>query len=49
MQTVRKVQRTYYLILFLFWMAVSLPAALGVLILQSRGLSLFQIGTLVGI
>ena len=46
MQNVRQVQRTYYLILSLFWLAVALPAAIGVLIVQSRGMTLAQIGFL---
>lgn len=46
MRNVRQVQRTYYLILSLFWLAVALPAAIGVLIVQSRGMTLAQIGTL---
>ena len=49
MQTTRQIERTYYLIISLFWLAVSLPAALGILIIQSRGLNLSQIGILLGI
>lgn len=49
MQNIRQVQRTYYTIIALFWLAVSLPAAIGVLIVQSRGLSLAQIGVLLGV
>ena len=49
MQNIRQVQRTYYLIISLFWLAVALPSAIGVLILQSRGLTLAQIGVLLGV
>ena len=48
MQNIRQVQRTYYLIISLFWLAVALPSAIGVLILQSRGMTLAQIGVLLG-
>jgi DHA1 family quinolone resistance protein-like MFS transporter len=46
MQSVRRIKRTYYLIISLFWLAVALPAAIGVLIVQSRGMTLAQIGLL---
>jgi DHA1 family quinolone resistance protein-like MFS transporter len=49
LNTVRRAQWTYYLVLALFWFATSLPAALGVLIIQSRGFPLHQIGLFLGI
>ena len=42
-------QRTYYLILSLFWLATALPMALIVLLAQARGLDLFQVGLLMAI
>lgn len=44
MATVRQIQRTYYLILSLFWLATGLPLALSVLLAQSRHLDLFELG-----
>jgi DHA1 family quinolone resistance protein-like MFS transporter len=44
----KTVRRTYYLILSLFWFATALPMALSVLLAQVRGLSLFDIGLLMG-
>ena len=49
MPSLRRLQVTYYLILALFWFATSLPAALGILIIQSRGFSLSQAGLFLGI
>lgn len=49
MNPARTVQRTYYLILSLFWFGVSLPMALSVLLLQQRGLNLFQVGLLTAV
>lgn len=43
------IQRTYYLILSLFWLGTALPMALTVLLGQARGLDLFQIGLLMGV
>lgn len=43
------IQRLYYLLTFLYWLAVALPIALLVLIVQSRGLSLFQLSLLFGL
>ena len=48
-RSVRRVEWTYYLIVSLFWFGVSLPAALGILIVQSRGMSLAQIGVLLAL
>jgi MFS transporter, DHA1 family, quinolone resistance protein len=48
MKTVKQIQRTYYLVNFLFWLATALPAALMVLFMQARGLSLFQVGLVMG-
>ena len=42
------IQRTYYLITVLFWLSLALPLPLMVLLIQARGMSLFQIGTLMG-
>ena len=42
------IQRTYYLITVLFWFALALPLPLMVLLIQARGMSLFQIGALMG-
>ena len=44
MQSVKSIQRTYYLVISLFWLATSLPIALFVLLAQARSLDLFQIG-----
>lgn len=44
----KTIRRTYYLILSLFWFATALPMALNVLLAQARGLSLFEIGLLMG-
>lgn len=49
MPSIRRIQTTYYLIVALFWFATSLPAALGILIIQSRGFSLSQAGIFLGI
>lgn len=40
----KRIKRTYYLLISLFWLATSLPAALLVLLMQARGLDLFQVG-----
>jgi DHA1 family quinolone resistance protein-like MFS transporter len=42
------IQRVYYLIISLFWLAVALPLALTVLLIQARGLDLFQVGLVMG-
>ncbi|MFN2188313.1 MAG: MFS transporter [Candidatus Promineifilaceae bacterium] len=44
-----RLERVYYLSVFLFWLAVAITLPLMVLILQSRGVDLFQIGLLMGI
>jgi DHA1 family quinolone resistance protein-like MFS transporter len=49
MITVPQIQRRYYLIITLFWLSVGLPLALMVLLIQARGLDLFQIGILMGV
>ena len=41
-------ERTYYLTQGLFWLATALPAALLVLFVQSRGVTLGQVGLLFG-
>jgi MFS family permease len=38
----------YYLTLFLFWLGVALPMAMMVLLVQARGLNLFEVGLVVG-
>jgi DHA1 family quinolone resistance protein-like MFS transporter len=48
MQTTKQIQRTYTLILSLFWLATGLPMALGILLVQARGLDLFQVGVVMG-
>ena len=48
MKSVRQIQRTYYLITSLFWLATGLPMALSILLAQARGLDLFQLGLLMG-
>jgi MFS family permease len=48
MNAVKKIQRTYYLILSLFWLATAMRAVLVVLLMQSRGINLFEIGLLMG-
>jgi MFS family permease len=48
MTSERQIQRVYFLAVFLFWLATALPLPILVLILQSRGLDLFQIGILMG-
>ena len=42
-------ERTYYLSQGLFWLATALPAALLVLFVQSRGMTLGQVGLLFGV
>jgi MFS family permease len=49
MQLVKSIQRKYYLVISLFWLATSLPIALLVLFAQSRGLDLFQVGIVMGL
>jgi DHA1 family quinolone resistance protein-like MFS transporter len=49
MGSVKQIQRTFYLVTSLFWLATALPMALLVLIIQTRGVDLFQIGILLGV
>ena len=49
MQSVKKVQRVYYLVTSLFWLATALPLALLVLLAQLRGFNLFEIGVVMGL
>lgn len=48
-QSVSSTKRTYYLITSLFWFATALPLALSVLLMQARGLNLFQLGVFMGV
>jgi MFS family permease len=48
MGSVRSIERTYYLIVSLFWLTVALPLPLVVLLHQARGLNLAQNGLLFG-
>jgi len=45
----RDIERRYYFIQFLYWFATGLPLALTVLLLQARGLDLFEIGIVMAI
>jgi DHA1 family quinolone resistance protein-like MFS transporter len=47
--SVRRIKLTYFSVVWLFWFANVLPAAVLVLLVQARGLTLFQIGVLLGI
>lgn len=44
-----RLERVYYLSKALFWFATALPAALSVLLLQSRGFTLLQAGLYLGV
>lgn len=44
MKGVKSIQWAYNLVLFLFWLATSLPLALSILLYQARGITLFEIG-----
>jgi len=48
MKSTQHIQRVYYLIISLFWLAVALPLALVILLIQARGLDLFQVGLAMG-
>ena len=48
-QNLQQIKRSYYLVTFLFWFATILPGAVSVLLVQARGLDLFQIGIFLGI
>ncbi|MGB7874787.1 MAG: MFS transporter [Anaerolineales bacterium] len=49
MQSVKQIQRTYYLVISMFWLATALPISLLVLFAQARGLDLFQVGITMGL
>jgi len=49
MKSTLHIQRTYNLLLSLFWLATALPLSLSVLLFQARGLDLFQIGVAMGV
>ena len=49
MRSVKEIQRTYYLVISLFWLATALPISLLVLFAQARGLNLFQVGIVMGL
>jgi MFS family permease len=46
---VRRIHGAYYAAVFLRWFATALPMALMVLLFQARGMTLFQIGLLMGL
>lgn len=48
MNELKHIKKPYYAVLFLNWLATALPLALHILILQARGINLFQIGLLLG-
>lgn len=45
----RRIQTTYYAAVFLRWFGIALPMALMVLLMQARGMSLVQIGLIMGL
>ena len=49
MRTVKEIQRVYYLVISLFWLATALPISLLVLFAQARSLDLFQVGITMGL
>jgi len=49
MKSITRTRRVYYLTLSLFWLSIAITLPLMVLILQSRGIDLFQIGLLMGV
>jgi MFS transporter, DHA1 family, quinolone resistance protein len=49
MNSIKKIERTYYFLTSLFWLATSFPISLFVLFIQSRGYTLWQIGLLTGV
>lgn len=49
MRMVKEIQRVYYLVISLFWLATALPISLLVLLAQARGLDLFQVGITMGL
>jgi MFS family permease len=48
MKSLKTTERVYYLLVSLFWFATSLPLALSILLMQSRGINLFEIGITMG-
>lgn len=48
-RALRRTERVYYAAQMLFWLSVSLPLALSVLLIQARGLDLLEIGLLLGV
>jgi MFS family permease len=49
MNSTSHIQRVYLLIVSMFWLATALPLAMIVLLMQARGVSLFQVGLLMGL
>lgn len=49
MEAIRRTTTSYTLLVFLFWFATALPLALLILLLQSRGLDLFEVSLLFGV
>ena len=45
-KTIISIRYTYYLLLALFWFSTGLPLSLSVLLVQQRGLDLFQVGSM---
>lgn len=48
MDKTRHLRRLYYGIVGLFWLAISLPLPVAVLLMQARGVDLFEIGIVMG-
>ncbi len=48
-QSTTAIKRTYYVIISLFWFATALPMALSILLMQARGVDLFQVGLFMGV
>ena len=49
MQSVKGIQKIYLIVISLFWLATALPMALFVLLAQTRGLDLLQVGIAMGL
>jgi DHA1 family quinolone resistance protein-like MFS transporter len=47
--SIRRIQRVYTLTTVLFWLSIALPLPLSVLLIEARGMDLFQIGSLLGL
>jgi len=47
--SVHRIQASYYAAVFLRWFAIALPLALMVLLMQARGMSLLQVGMIMGL